>query len=132
MLNLCLEPLDFETIETDAKQSIKCRQRATLNEDSSNPFKNRSENPEAPFRYNSQQYERYSLVPYDNYRSSIISVERASNSMSRESLRRSSLYESFSSKNAYDDPIIKDLTGNAEKMLSFFDMDKKSEKGHLP
>jgi hypothetical protein len=25
LLNLCLEPLDFETIETDAKQCIKCR-----------------------------------------------------------------------------------------------------------
>jgi hypothetical protein len=32
MLNLCLEPLDYGTIETDAKQSIKCRQRFTVNE----------------------------------------------------------------------------------------------------
>ena len=77
----------------------------------------------------SQQYERYSLVPYDNYRNSLISVERASNSMSRDSLRKSSLYESFSSKNAHDDPIIKDLNVNTGKMLSFFDVDKKSEKG---
>jgi hypothetical protein len=38
ILNLCLEPLDFGTIETDAKQSIKCRQRATVNEQSQNPF----------------------------------------------------------------------------------------------
>ena len=67
-------------------------------------------------------------MPYDNYRSSLISVERASNSMSHDSLRRTSLYESFSSKNAHEDPIIKDLTVNTGKMLSFFDVDKKSEK----
>jgi hypothetical protein len=80
----------------------------------------------------SQQIERYSLVPYDNYRSSLISAGRASNSMSRESLIRSSLYESFSSKKTHDDPIIKDLNVDTGKMLNFFDVDKKSEKGTTP
>ena len=83
--------------------------------------------------HGSEYYERrYSLVPYDNYRSSLISVERASNSMSRDSLRRSSLYESFSSKKTHEDPNIKDLNVDTSKMLNFFDVDKKSEKGATP
>jgi hypothetical protein len=89
-----------------------------------------------PIRSLSHPVERYSLVLYDIYRSSLINVERASNSVSENSIRKSCLYESFSSKKTHEDPIIKDLNVDTCKMLNFFDLppadgDKKSENSRL-
>ena len=68
---------------------------------------------------NYDKIERYSLVPYDNYRNSLITVTRTSQMTDRDSLRRSKLFECFSQNNTNPEEF-KDLNVNTEKMLDFF------------
>lgn len=73
--------------------------------------------------------QRFSLIPYDRYRNSLIQVGRESNNMSELSQRRSNLFESFNGQLKADDPSIKDLNVNKEKMVDFFSLNG-SEKGN--
>ena len=74
--------------------------------------------------------ERYSLVPYDNYRSSLISVSRESNTMSRDSIRKSSLYESFSSKKTHEDPQYQGSECRYIQDVKFLRCRQKTSCGH--
>ena len=70
--------------------------------------------------------ERFSLVPYDDYRNSLISVHRSTNLVSRDSLRRSNLFEQMPKMQA-EDPSLKNLSVNKSKMLDFFGGAKNSQ-----
>ena len=69
---------------------------------------------------NDSSKRRFSLVPYDQYRNSLIQVGRESNNMSETSQRRSRLFESFNGQLRADDPNVKELDVNTEKLLDFF------------
>ena len=80
IINLCCEPFDQKDVEADAKRSLQCKQRISMH--SSRPM------GQGPFRQGSntassqtdsilfpsgfKQPERFTLVPYDNYRQSLI------------------------------------------------------------
>lgn len=71
-------------------------------------------------------------MPYDNYRHSLIQVHRASNPIiSKESDRRSILYEKFNSRSKESfrdiDSSLNSLTVHKDSMLNFF-MDYKSQR----
>lgn len=124
MINLCLEPFDFKTVENDSKRSLQCRHRMTLKnlKNPNGPFKQANRQRDLDFLTILKIPERFSLVPYDNYRHSLIQVHRNSNLFSNETARRSILYEKFSSrqKESFADPSMAKLTVNKDKMLNFF------------
>lgn len=148
MINLAIEPQEFASIETDANQNIMCREKMTLRlekQSKSNSFI--FEGSSAAFQaFNMQKKprklsvnegskrggtiggHRFSLVPYDQYRNSLIQVGRESNNMSEQSQRRSNLFESFNGQLKPNDPSLKDLNVHKEKMVDFFSLNA-SEKG---
>lgn len=75
--------------------------------------------------------ERYSLVPYDNYRFSLIEFHRNSK-VSEEAARKSDLYERFTQRDLKVDDI-KHLNLNHSKILNFFmDSNKKPAAAERP
>jgi len=132
MLNLAVEPQDFGTIETDAIQNIMCREKMSLRLQKQSKSGSFICEPGALSRMNdlstdgsSNRGHRFSLVPYDQYRNSLIQVGRESKNMSVSSQRRSQLYETFNQINAED---VKDLNVHTEKLLDFFSLDNLSSK----
>ena len=89
---MCLEPLDYATVETDAKRSVQYRERISISVvGSGSKVSNQPERkvsnlfgpsiPEAQNNFSQsllpqgfKQPERFSLVPYDSYRISLIQV----------------------------------------------------------
>lgn len=133
LINLAIQSQDFGSVETDANQNIMCREKMYLRlqrQSKSNSFilepKARLGNTlgadSKVLGINESSKRRFSLVPYDQYRNSLIQVGRESNNMSETSQRRSRLFESFNGQIRADDPSFKELNINTEKLLDFFSM----------